>query len=165
MGRYLFLFLALFLLSACKQSEQIKGYAQVQDGDSLILNDNIQIRLWGIDAPEYDQNCYLGNDRLVSCGLMAKDYLESLVKGQKITCYQKDIDQYQRVVAICKNGQNTELNTAIVKAGWALDYTRYSGAYYRIIEYRAQQQKLGIWNYMFDFPEDWRKSKRVNIKE
>lgn len=164
MGRYLFLLFGL-LLSACQQSPEIKGNPQVQDGDSIIINNITHIRLWGIDAPEYEQNCYLENDRLISCGLMANDYLESLVKGHKIICYQKDVDRYRRIVAICYTDQNIELNEAMVKAGWALDYTQYSGAKYRVIEYQAKQQKLGIWNYMFDFPEDWRKTNRANNKE
>lgn len=164
MRRYLFLLLCL-VLTACQQSPEMKGNAEVKDGDSLVLNGVTQIRLWGIDAPEYEQNCYLGNDRLVSCGLMANDYLKMLVEGQKITCYQKDIDRYQRIVAICYNQDNIELNEAMVAGGWALDYTSYSGARYRVIEYRAKQEKLGIWNYMFDFPEDWRKTNRESVKE
>lgn len=163
MGRYLFL-LILIILASCGEQDILEGRAKAVDGDSLVLNNVINIRLWGIDAPEYRQNCQK-DGRNITCGLMAKAHLQSLIKGQKITCEQKDIDQYERIVAICKNSQDVELNKEMVQSGWAIDYTRYSYGKYRIIEYKAKQQNLGIWQYVFEFPSIWRKVNKGKLRK
>ncbi len=158
--RYILIFI-LTVLSGCQQPNSLSGTAKAIDGDSLMLNGATKIRLWGIDAPEYNQKCqYKGQN--ISCGLKAKDYLQSLIKGRKLYCYQKDIDRYKRIVALCYDEQNIEINKAMVKAGWAFDYTRYSGANYRVTEYQAKQQNLGIWNYQFDSPVHWRKTNNID---
>ena len=57
-GRRFALFLAL-LISACTPAaaqQAIYGTGHAKDGDSLIVGDK-EVRLFGIDAPEFDQSC------------------------------------------------------------------------------------------------------------
>ena len=51
----LFFLLSCFSVCSCEY-KKIQGYAQVIDGDSIIIN-NKKIRLFGIDAPEKNQIC------------------------------------------------------------------------------------------------------------
>ncbi len=150
------IFLSLFLLSACK-GEQFSGYGTAIDGDGILLNNNIKIRLWGIDAPEYQQPCY-HNKQALQCGYMAKAFLNELIKGEKISCIKKDEDRYGRIVAICYKANHTEINKQMVAQGWALDYTYYSAARYRLAEYKAKRDDKGLWQYDFELPFLWRKN-------
>ena len=50
------------------------------------------------------------------CGSAAAHKLRDLVDGKTIDCVQRDVDQYKRIVAVCKKG-TTDLGAAIVKAG------------------------------------------------
>ncbi len=152
----LIFFLFLLLTYGCKSSTY-SGFGEASDGDSILLNKAIKIRLWGIDAPEYDQQCTQGSKK-VDCGRKAQKFLESLLQGGKISCRQKDIDHYGRIIAICKTNDNIEINKRLVEEGWAIDYTRYSGARYRMIEYRAKRENKGLWQYTFDLPYIWRQN-------
>ena len=45
---------------------------------------------------------------------------------------------------------------AMVRRGWAVDYTKYSGGQYLIDEVQARREKLGIWAGKFEMPWAWR---------
>ena len=102
------LILALLVATAAtsslcaKQPETVSGIAKVVDGDSLEIG-AVRIRLFGIDAPEGRQLC-TRDSASWSCGTAAADKLRALIGGNSIDCVQRDVDQYKRVVAICKNG-------------------------------------------------------------
>ena len=50
--------------------EPVTGRARVIDGDSLEVA-GVRIRLFGIDAPERDQDCQDGNGKSYACGYAA----------------------------------------------------------------------------------------------
>lgn len=129
----------------------------VVDGDSLRLKGN-DIRLYGIDAPEYRQSCKLANGKSYQCGRDAKRFLRKLIAGQSVKCRQIDIDRYNREVAICTAGK-IELNLAMVKNGWAVAYLNHSFNYAKA-ERLAHKARLGIWRGKFVEPEDWRAENR-----
>jgi len=125
----------------------------VLDGDSLRLKGR-DVRLYGIDAPEYKQSCKLANGKSYGCGRDARTFLRKLVRGHLVKCRNIDLDRYQRDIAICTAG-DTELNLAMVKNGWAVAYLNHSFTYARA-EKQARKAKLGIWRGAFVKPEDWR---------
>ena len=47
----------------------------------------------------------------------------------------------------------------MVRNGWAIAYRRYSKDYIEE-EQEARRDKLGIWQGTFQFPEEWRRSKK-----
>jgi endonuclease YncB( thermonuclease family) len=81
--------------------------------------------------------------------------LTELTRGRQVECAQQDIDRYGRVVAVCRTVSG-ELNVAMVRRGWAVDYTKYSGGRYRSDEEEARREQLGIWSGSFGMPWDWR---------
>lgn len=130
------------------------GQVFVIDGDSLRI-DGRDIRLMGIDAPELDQTCRLKSGRPYACGRKARRFLRKLVAGKVLKCKNIDIDRYGRDLAICRAGE-TEINRAMIEAGWAVAFLDFSFAYARS-EARARKARKGIWAGDFDEPQDWRR--------
>ena len=136
------------------QRAALSGRAVVIDGDTIKLGD-VHIRLYGIDAPETDQSCSDGEERVFRCGISATTVLETLIGNQPVVCTAVDTDRYGRTVATCEaNGR--DLGEAMVRGGFAVDYTRYSGGKYAPAQLEARQAKRGIWAGTFVEPEAWR---------
>jgi len=53
----------------------------------------------------------------------------------------RDYDSYGRVVAVCRTDVG-ELNAAMVRRGWAVDFTKYSYGRYRSDEEQARREGL-----------------------
>ena len=134
------------------------GVARVRDGDSLEFS-NARVRLFGIDAFELDQKCRGRNGSLYACGHSAKRALETLVRGQIVTCRQKDVDRYDRIVAECRAG-DMDLAAEQVRAGWALAYRQFSKRYVPF-EKDAKAHERGAWDGPFEEPWDWRHTQRT----
>lgn len=133
-------------------AQSISGPAEAIDGDTLSLT-GMHIRLFGIDAPEAKQTCDRAGTKW-SCGTEAKTKLVELVDGKQVDCIGQDRDQYGRLVAKCRVG-NIDLGEAMVLAGLATAFTKYSDDYVEA-EAKARQYKLGIWSSQFEVPADWR---------
>ena len=63
----------------------ISGKPRIIDGDTLQIS-NTKFRLHGIDAPEMRQTCTTSKGEEQLCGVLAKQALERLVRGQDVTC-------------------------------------------------------------------------------
>lgn len=135
----------------------LMGRASVVDGDTLEIQ-GVRIRLWGIDAPEGDQQCHL-QDRLWPCGRRAAFALADFIGQRTVRCERKDTDRYGRMVAVCWVGE-TELNRWLVAQGWALDYTRYSSGAYLAAQEEARRNRRGIWQGEFVPPWEYRRERR-----
>jgi endonuclease YncB( thermonuclease family) len=134
-----------------------KGTVQVVDGDSL-RRGVADIRLYGIDAPEYRQSCFDKNRTAYPCGKHAANELRELVGNHEVTCTAIDTDRYDRAVSVCKIGQ-LDINAEMVKRGWAVAYSRHSLDYIGV-EAQARLAKRGIWAGTFEEPEDYRARNR-----
>ena len=93
---------------------------KVVDGDSLEQG-TVRIRLIGIDAPEFLQECQDKDGQSYRCGNKATEYLQSLMNG-KIKCHHIDKDRYNRNLSECLNGENLNINRQMVLSGWAVAY-------------------------------------------
>ncbi len=138
-------------------ADLITGVATVIDGDTIEVHGK-RIRLHGIDAPESAQVC-LDHGAKVPCGRKSAFALADHLGRQVVVCEQKDRDRYGRVVAVCHVG-GIDVNHWMVARGWALAYRRYSRDYVDA-ENVAQTTKSGIWQWTFDPPWEWRKSRRA----
>jgi endonuclease YncB( thermonuclease family) len=133
---------------------ELSGAAKVIDGDTISIGDT-RIRLWGIDAPEREQTCQGKTGDVYECGRDAAAVLRELTRGRRVGCTEQGHDQYGRVVAVC-NTESGEMNAAIVRCGWAVDYAQFSGGKYRSEQQEARRDGLGIWAGRFEMPWDWR---------
>lgn len=153
--------LGLTIASALAQAasptiQPIYGVARAVDGDSLAIGQT-RVRLFGIDAPEHDQLCTRDGKRW-ACGSEAATQLSRLVTGRSVTCTPTGLDQYQRVLARC-SASGTDVNRAMVQAGFALAYRRYSDDYIGA-EANAKAAKRGIWSGTFEVPSEVRAQAR-----
>lgn len=130
----------------------------VIDGDSINWNGQ-DIRLHGIDAPEFLQTCtQAGTPEPVPVGRMARDYLVTLIDNKPVQCRYKSRDsKYGRPVMTCTNYQGRDLGRAMVEAGWAWAYVYYSLDYLDD-ERIAAKYKVGVHAMSCEYPWDWRRS-------
>jgi endonuclease YncB( thermonuclease family) len=125
----------------------------VVDGDTIKLNGTI-FRIWGIDAAETRQVCRDG----WMAGKEASKAMLELLRGHKIACEAKDKDRYGRTVALCR-ADGRDLGAALVSAGMAWAFTRYSSDYVGQ-ERTAIGAKLGVHGHDCEKPWDWRRAQR-----
>ena len=147
-------FTLILLLPISTAHADITGKPRVIDGDTIYIGDT-KIRLHGIDAPEMKQTCRTSKGKEQMCGVLAKQALERLVKGQDVTCKGDTRDRYKRLIAVCYVGQ-LNINEQMVADGWALAYRRYSTDYVRA-ETLAKSRREGMWRTEFVPPWKWRK--------
>ena len=146
-------------------AEEIIGIPRIVDGDTVHINE-YKIRLEGIDAPEMRQQCKKKKLKISSiigysfyknynCGEVSKEKLEVKVNGSKIKCISTTKDRYKRYLAKCFKDK-INLNRWMVRNGHAVAYRRYSKEYVQDEDF-AKENKLGLWQGKFLYPEKWRK--------
>mgnify|MGYP001284779143 CR=1 FL=1 len=148
-------------------AETVTGLPVIVDGDSLRFP-GTDVRLEGIDAPEWDQSCQR-NGATYQCGQEATAALRALIAGRPVTCVgvpQKngtERDIYGRLLAECRAG-DTLINARMVEGGHALAFRRYSVEYVPQ-EDRARAAGVGLWAGPHGAPWDWRRAKKVGRKD
>jgi endonuclease YncB( thermonuclease family) len=81
--------------------------SKVVDGDTFTLSgESRRIRVWGLDAPEWDQS------------------------GETLRCNVLDIDRYGRLVGQCFLPDGRDIAAEMIRSGAATEYCRYSSGYY-----------------------------------
>jgi endonuclease YncB( thermonuclease family) len=135
---------------------EIHGRASVIDGDTIDVHGR-RIRLWGIDAPESAQTCKDSAGLSYRCGKEAAFALAEHLGSQPVSCSRKDVDQYGRIVAVCRLGRQ-DVNGWLVERGYALAYP--SNQTYLGREAVAKAGRVGIHAGTFVTPWEWRKGVR-----
>ncbi|GGX55377.1 hypothetical protein GCM10007385_24900 [Tateyamaria omphalii] len=103
------------------------------DGDTIVIN-KMQIRLFGIDAPELDH----------PYGQKAKWAMVKLCKGHTVRAEVTEEDQYGRTVAHCTLPDGRDLSAEMVKLGLAIDWPKFSGGKYKTMEQSGVRRKLWL---------------------
>ena len=152
--------LFLTLLPYTAHSENLLGFAQVIDGDTLEVSGK-RVRIYGIDAPEGRQTCRK-NQLEWLCGQEAGKALRELIEGARVTCETMDRDRYGRIVGRCI-ASDIDIGEQMVRNGLALAYRRYSTAYVQA-EASAKASRVGIWAGEFVAPWEWRRGTRLKAE-
>ena len=129
---------------------------RVVDGDTIYLNGE-KIRFTGIDTPELKQTCLKEGVKDL-CGVTAKQILIDKIGNNNVECISEGKDQYKRTLAECFVN-NESLSSYLVRSGYAFAYRRYSKKFVSDEDY-ARINKIGMWSMEFDYPWDYRKSKK-----
>ena len=145
------------LLMASPVMADITGPARIIDGDTIDVAGQ-RIRFHGIDAPESGQTCVVGLEVWL-CGQKADHALYNFIGTSSVTCQERDVDRYGRIVATCAV-RGRDIGAWMVLNGWALAYRRYSLDYVDQ-ERRARIAALGMWRGDFVPPWEWRRGKRL----
>jgi len=144
--------LIFFLIFNQVNSQELR----VVDGDTIHLNGE-KIRFTGIDTPELKQTCIKKGD-IELCGVTAKELLIKKIRDNKVECISEGKDQYKRTLAECFVNDES-LSSYLVRSGYAFAYRKYSKKFIPDEDY-AKANKIGMWSMNFDYPWDYRKSKK-----
>jgi hypothetical protein len=88
------------------------------------------------------------------CGQQAALGPADSIGQRTVSCEQRDVDRYRRIVAVCRvDGE--DIGAWMVSQGWALAYSRYSRDYFDE-ELAARANKRGMWRGTFMRPWLWR---------
>lgn len=158
-GLRVFLILGLFVAAPAAWAAPgvIEGAARVVDGDTLAVAGRT-VRLFGIDAPEAGQTCDLAG-KPMRCGDFATAQLRAAVARDRVSCRVKvEADRHGRPVAMCTAG-GRDLGQAMVRAGAAVAYLRYSDRY-AADEAQARADRRGLWQARMVTPEAERGARR-----
>ncbi len=139
-------------MAAAASQQPLSGVARAGDGDSLTIRET-RVRLFGIDAPEFDQLCQRGGSKW-ECGREAADQLSRLVTGRHVFCLPVGTDQHERVLARCTAGA-VDVNRTMVASGYAVAFRRYSTDYVTA-EDSAKAARRGLWSGTFEMPAELR---------
>ena len=152
MKKMVMLLSLLLLLAFSLAAEPVIGRViWVYDGDTFLLQDGqntLEVRLWGIDAPEYKQ----------PCGREATKFLIRLIKGKFVSVEKVDQDKYGRIVAKVYL-EEIYINLEILKNGYAWWYQHFAPKErtFRDAEVEARNQKSGLWRDPNPInPREWR---------
>jgi endonuclease YncB( thermonuclease family) len=152
--------LATLTATPIQAQSVVMGLGRAEDGDTLMVGET-KVRLFGIDAPEFDQTCKR-NGTQWSCGTDAAEALMRLVTGKDVQCVSTGKDQYGRILGSCSVG-GTDVNRTMVALGYAVAYRRYSSDYVSA-EQSAKAGKLGLWAGTFEIPEQYRRTGGVSAE-
>ncbi|MEL6203199.1 MAG: thermonuclease family protein [Pseudomonadota bacterium] len=131
--------------------EELDGTAQVIDGDSLRVA-GIEVRLEGIDAPEFGQICTDVDGQDYGCGERSRQELRRLIANGPVLCQSAQRDRYGRALSFCfAENDAISLNEHMVRNGWAVDFGGFGS-----VEREARRRGVGLWAGTFDMPRDFR---------
>lgn len=142
LGRILALLLFMFPNSAVAQ--KMANYnnlvvTHIYDGDSIRAksgNQEIEIRLASIDAPEFNQNY----------GIKCRALLQRKINGAHVRIEPIEKDKYGRIIANVYLGVRN-INREQVAEGCAWAYRRYLHDNAMMgLEQSARRAKLGLWS-------------------
>lgn len=158
---FILLLILLGIFSTCTANEITSSPqrpVKVIDGDSLEIG-TIRIRLMGIDAPEYIQQCKNKKGKKYPCGITSKNHLKKLTDNADITCKIHKKDQYERNLCTCYKG-DININAEMVRSGYAIPYLESP---YKKEKEEAQQNKRGLWSGRFMQPRLFRRLQEQEI--
>jgi endonuclease YncB( thermonuclease family) len=111
----------------------------VSDGDTITIlvdNQQIKIRLNGIDCPEKSQDF----------GQVAKQFTSDQCFGKTVTVITHGQDRYGRTLGEVILPDGKSLNQELVRAGLAWHYKKYStDTTLADLEIAARNEKKGLW--------------------
>ncbi|EME32381.1 putative nuclease domain protein [Galdieria sulphuraria] len=162
----IFLSISFLPVGASSERKVLEGQVRVIDGDTIRFLNGPRVRLNHIDAPELKQTCLLqGVGKIYHCGKTSKETLEGIIGNHKIYCESDKLDVYGRWLGTCwtldMGQKGININQRMVQLGEAVTYK--GATTYRVDEEAAKVAKKGIWSSSFQWPWEFRKTKRAEL--
>jgi endonuclease YncB( thermonuclease family) len=142
----------------CNASEILQGkVVRVIDGDSIVVKEGKrthEVRLWGIDCPEYDQ----------PYASFARKLSTKMLKDKTVRVEIKARDSYGRDVAVVYY-HDLNVNEELVRQGAAWVYERYCRdsicRKWEKYERNSRADRVGLWAGRQAVPPwKWRKARK-----
>ena len=141
-------------------SDRISGKAYVTDGDGMRVS-GIEIRIAGIDAPEWDQLAKHRDGYWFRHGRKVKSALIQEIGGKTVQVKIEDFDKFGRAVGTVTCG-GKDLGEWLVRQGFAraLYCDRYEH-----VEREARLAGRGMWSHQVNIdPRSWRKKQESRLR-
>jgi endonuclease YncB( thermonuclease family) len=146
-------------LSPAAKSLKITGKVKVIDAHTLQFEDGTEVELnGGLDAPELEHKGAI-DGKLYPAGKDAAEFLRKLIGEKNVTLFVHG-KRGNKLRGACFV-QETNLETEMVRNGWALSHHEGMEAY----EIIARENKRGLWRGTFVAPDKWRKGERLKGEE
>jgi endonuclease YncB( thermonuclease family) len=116
------------------KKEKLYTVSRVIDGDTMVIDNNQEVRLANIDAPEKGR-----------CGFdEAKETLTKMVVNKKIKVEGKTNDKFGRLLVLAWMGGKL-INEKMVRTGWVRYISQGENKYLSEVDDEAEKAKLGIY--------------------
>lgn len=149
--------LALMLSPAlAADGDVVSGTAKAVDAD-IILVDGQRVILYGVDAPERSQLCFVGNKKW-GCWDAAITALNDIMAAGEVSCtLSGEPDPFHRRYGVCLVGDK-DVGAELIRAGMAMAFVEQADDYVAE-EAEARDAAVGIWQAgaKVDPPWVWRK--------
>jgi micrococcal nuclease len=140
--------------------------AQVVDGDTLVLEGGLKVRVLGIDAPEMEKQ----GQPAEFLAHKSRAALKEMTLGQTVRLeYDRQrYDHYGRVLAFLFLSDNTFINAELVRQGLARVYFHQPNTRHREDLLAAQREaieaKRGIWLKLLNQDEEYYPGNRSTLR-
>ena len=149
---------SLGIFSQLPKQSTLIGVARIINADMIKIG-KIDVRLFGVDAPEPTQRCKRrarGRSNW-GCGRAAVRKLSQLVDGNKVRCVRKNTDNLGRLIAQCFMDK-WDIGAYMVRKGLAW-VSPGDPANYEQFQRSAKLAGHGIWRAESDTPWDYREAR------
>jgi len=147
-----FLILIIFLaISTFTFPQDLFRVQRVVDGDTIVLDNGLKVRLIGVDTPETKHP----NKPVEYYGKEASAFTKRMCEGKRVRLEYdwEKTDRYGRILAyvfVIEGGTELFLNAEIIKQGYGHAYLKYpfNDEYmksFREYEMQAREKGLGLW--------------------
>ena len=164
-------FFIAFILTACAEQTAPSGRSihqlnYVVDGDTIVVDEDIKVRLVGVNTPEMGY----ANRRQEPFAKQAKNKLKVILGKGKVQLEfdREKQDKHGRVLAHVYSDEGENAQTQLLKHGLAFavavsDNQTYLNDYLKA-EAIARRKKLGIWNDAYFAPKTAEEIARKHAK-
>ncbi|MBQ3946245.1 MAG: thermonuclease family protein [Alphaproteobacteria bacterium] len=135
------LFAILLTIPLLLPAQVLRGnVVKIADGDTFTLlvngNEQVRVRIDGIDAPEKGQ----------AFGNRAKEYLSDMIWGEPVVVRVIKTDRYGRSIGKVSTPTIIDVGLEMIKAGYAWQYRDYNNdKSYTAAENFARKNMKGLW--------------------
>lgn len=132
--------------------QHLRELPRVIDGDTLEIRGQ-SIRLFAVDTPELGQPWWDDGGQHQDAGHLAREALEQLVKGKRLSIRVLREGKYRRSIAIVRV-DGRDVGRALVKKGFG--FAAPGSNRYRRAQAAAKKSKKGFWRGELQMPWDYR---------
>lgn len=132
--------------------QQLRELPRVIDGDTMEVRGET-IRLFAVDTPELGQPWWGDDDQHQDAGQLAKNALERLVKGKRLSVRVLREDKYSRSIAIVKV-DGRDVGRSLVSQGFG--FASPGSTRYKRTQASAKRRNKGFWRGELQMPWDYR---------
>ncbi len=132
---------------------------RVKDGDTIVVSldegRTVDVRLWGVDAPESDQ----------PYGPVATKAARKIAKNKTCSVVVRDHDHHGRIIGrVFVSEKSIDVGHSLVTSGYAWHRTKYVTGHQELSDQleesqaQARREELGLWTQSNPIPPwEWRK--------